>query len=63
MFYQAFQFIQEYTGIVSPGILSVFVLGLVAKPLGEAAKIFLLYEELNKTIGMVQLSLDYLNGI
>ena len=28
---QAFQFIQEYTGIVSPGILSVFVLGLFWK--------------------------------
>lgn len=25
---QAFQFIQEYTGIVSPGILAVFILGL-----------------------------------
>ena len=25
---QAFQFIQEYTGVVSPGILAVFVLGL-----------------------------------
>ncbi|MEP0366995.1 MAG: sodium/sugar symporter [Cyclobacteriaceae bacterium] len=28
---QAFQFIQEYTGIVSPGILSVFMLGLFWK--------------------------------
>ena len=28
---QAFQFIQEYTGIVSPGILSVFLLGLFYK--------------------------------
>lgn len=28
---QAFQFIQEYTGIVSPGILAVFVLGLFWK--------------------------------
>ena len=26
--YQAFQFIQEYTGVVSPGILAVFILGL-----------------------------------
>jgi SSS family solute:Na+ symporter len=25
---QAFQFIQEYTGIVSPGILAIFILGL-----------------------------------
>lgn len=28
---QAFQFIQEYTGIVSPGILSVFLMGLFWK--------------------------------
>ena len=28
---QAFQFIQEYTGIVSPGILAVFVIGLFWK--------------------------------
>src|SRR5690606_3446477 len=28
---QAFQFIQEYTGIVSPGILAVFLLGLFWK--------------------------------
>ena len=26
---QAFQFIQEYTGIVSPGILAVFMLGSI----------------------------------
>jgi SSS family solute:Na+ symporter len=28
---QAFQFIQEYTGIVSPGILAIFLLGLFCK--------------------------------
>ena len=28
---QAFQFIQEYTGVVSPGILAVFMLGLFRK--------------------------------
>ena len=28
---QAFQFIQEYTGLVSPGILAVFMLGLFWK--------------------------------
>ena len=28
---QAFQFIQEYTGVVSPGILSVFLCGLFYK--------------------------------
>jgi SSS family solute:Na+ symporter len=28
---QAFQFIQEYTGVVSPGILAVFLLGLFWK--------------------------------
>ena len=28
---QAFQFIQEYTGVVSPGILAVFMLGLFWK--------------------------------
>jgi len=28
---QAFQYIQEYTGIVSPGILSIFILGLFWK--------------------------------
>ena len=28
---QVFQFIQEYTGIVSPGILAVFLMGLFYK--------------------------------
>ena len=28
---QAFQFIQEYTGVVSPGILAVFLMGLFWK--------------------------------
>ena len=28
---QAFQFIQEYTGVVSPGILAVFILGLFGR--------------------------------
>jgi SSS family solute:Na+ symporter len=28
---QAFQFIQEYTGVVSPGILAIFILGLLWK--------------------------------
>jgi len=28
---QAFQFIQEYTGVVSPGILAIFILGLFWK--------------------------------
>lgn len=28
---QAFQFTQEWTGVVSPGILSVFILGLFWK--------------------------------
>jgi SSS family solute:Na+ symporter len=28
---QAFQFIQEYTGVVSPGILAVFIMGLFWK--------------------------------
>ena len=35
---QAFQFIQEYTGLVSPGILAVFMLGLFwKKPTNTAA--------------------------
>ena len=28
---QAFQFIQEYTGLVSPGILAIFILGLFTR--------------------------------
>ncbi|NND33079.1 MAG: sodium/solute symporter [Saprospiraceae bacterium] len=36
---QAFQFIQEYTGIVSPGILSVFILGLFWKKTTNRAAI------------------------
>jgi len=35
---QAFQYIQEYTGIVSPGILAIFILGLFwKKTTGKAA--------------------------
>ncbi|UXP30697.1 sodium/sugar symporter [Reichenbachiella agarivorans] len=37
---QAFQFIQEYTGIVSPGILAVFILGLFWKKTTNAAAIW-----------------------
>ena len=37
---QAFQFIQEYTGIVSPGILAVFVLGLFWKKTTNRAAIW-----------------------
>ena len=37
---QAFQFIQEYTGIVSPGILSVFVLGLFWKKASNKGAVF-----------------------
>lgn len=36
---QAFQFIQEYTGIVSPGILAVFILGLFYKKATNTAAI------------------------
>ncbi len=36
---QAFQFIQEYTGVVSPGILSVFLLGLFWKKTTNKAAI------------------------
>ena len=36
---QAFQFIQEYTGIVSPGILAVFILGLFWKKTTNKAAI------------------------
>ncbi len=36
---QAFQFIQEYTGIVSPGILAVFILGLFWKKATNKAAI------------------------
>ena len=38
--FQAFQFIQEYTGIVSPGILSVFVLGLFWKKTSNKGAIY-----------------------
>ena len=37
---QAFQFIQEYTGIVSPGILAVFILGLFWKKTTNTAAIW-----------------------
>lgn len=37
---QAFQFIQEYTGIVSPGILGVFLLGLFWKKTTNQAAIW-----------------------
>ena len=37
---QAFQFIQEYTGIVSPGILAVFILGLFWKQTTNNAAIW-----------------------
>ena len=37
---QAFQFIQEYTGIVSPGILAVFILGLFWKKTSNKGAIF-----------------------
>tara|TARA_A100000164_G_scaffold346797_1_gene347710 strand:+ start:1 stop:1404 length:1404 start_codon:yes stop_codon:yes gene_type:complete len=37
---QAFQFIQEYTGIVSPGILSVFLLGLFWKKASNKGAIY-----------------------
>ena len=36
---QAFQFIQEYTGVVSPGILAVFLLGLFWKKTTNKAAI------------------------
>ena len=36
---QAFQFIQEYTGLVSPGILAVFLLGLFWKKTTNRAAI------------------------
>jgi SSS family solute:Na+ symporter len=37
---QAFQFIQEYTGIVSPGILAIFMLGLFWKKTTNSAAIW-----------------------
>lgn len=37
---QAFQFIQEYTGVVSPGILAIFILGLFWKPTTNKAAIY-----------------------
>ena len=37
---QAFQFIQEYTGIVSPGILAVFILGLFWKKTTNKAAMY-----------------------
>ncbi len=37
---QAFQYIQEYTGIVSPGILSVFLMGLFWKQTSNKAAIW-----------------------
>jgi SSS family solute:Na+ symporter len=37
---QAFQFIQEYTGVVSPGILAVFLMGLFWKKTTNNAAIW-----------------------
>jgi SSS family solute:Na+ symporter len=37
---QAFQFIQEYTGVVSPGILAIFLLGLFWKKTTNKAAIW-----------------------
>ena len=37
---QVFQFIQEYTGIVSPGILAVFLMGLFYKKATNSAAIY-----------------------
>ncbi|HBK83014.1 MAG TPA: sodium/glucose cotransporter [Flavobacterium sp.] len=37
---QAFQFIQEYTGVVSPGILAIFILGLFWKKTTNQAAIW-----------------------
>ena len=37
---QAFQFIQEYTGVVSPGILAVFLLGLFWKKASNKGAIY-----------------------
>ncbi|MEK9782417.1 MAG: sodium/sugar symporter [Flavobacteriales bacterium] len=37
---QAFQFIQEYTGVVSPGILAVFLLGLFWKKTSNKGAIY-----------------------
>lgn len=37
---QAFQFIQEYTGLVSPGILAIFLLGLFWKKTTNKAAIY-----------------------
>lgn len=37
---QAFQFIQEYTGVVSPGILAVFIMGLFWKKTTNQAAIW-----------------------
>ena len=37
---QAFQFIQEYTGMISPGITAIFVLGLFWKPTTSTAALW-----------------------
>ncbi len=37
---QAFQYIQEYTGLVSPGILAIFILGLFWKKTSTSAAIW-----------------------
>ena len=37
---QVFQFIQEYTGVVSPGILAVFIMGLFYKKATNNAAIW-----------------------
>jgi SSS family solute:Na+ symporter len=34
---QAYQFIQEYVGFISPGVLAIFMLGMFWKPTTSAA--------------------------
>lgn len=59
---QAFHFIQEYTGIVSPGILAVFILGLFYKKATNTGAIVGALASIPIAIGLKQvLELPFIN--
>jgi len=58
---QAFQFIQEYTGIVSPGILAVFLMGLFVKASTNRAAIWGAILSIPVALGFKSTAIPFLN--
>ena len=58
---QVFQFIQEYTGIVSPGILAVFLMGLFVKSTTNRAAIWGALASIPVAVGFKYTSIPFLN--